>query len=104
VAEVGHHLLEGMTVVEDHLLVCLHLLDFLLLGVVGFEVVVVAEGSRAVVVVGVADCHLVPKRDYLHCRSVQHLLLLLLLLPKSPFLSPFPWDKSRKSLSTMVSG
>jgi hypothetical protein len=91
VAEVDHCLPEGMTVVENHLLDYLHLRDFLVLGVVVSEVlVVVAVGSRAVVVVGAAGYRLAPNQDYPYCRSVQHLLRLLLLLPKSPFhfLSP----------------
>jgi hypothetical protein len=87
VTEVDHHLLE--VAVADHLLDRQHLLGFLVPGVVGLEVVVVvAVGLRAVVVVGAADHRLALNRDYLHCHSVQHPLLLLLLLPKSPCLSP----------------
>jgi hypothetical protein len=90
VAEVDHYLLGVRAAVEDHPLVRQYLLDSLVPGVVGPEVVVVVVvGSRVVVVVGAADYRLALNRNYLHCRSVQHLLLLL-LLPESPCLSPFP--------------
>jgi hypothetical protein len=89
VAEVDYHLSEAMLAVKDHLLNCLYQLDFLVPGIVGSEVVVlVAVGSRAVVVFGAAYCHLTPNWDVIHRCSVWYLYHLLLLLP-NPLFYPF---------------
>jgi hypothetical protein len=82
VAEVDHRLLEAMEVMEDHLL------NYQRCCAGGSEVLVVAVGSRVMMLVGAAYYRLVQNQGLYHYHSARQFIHFLLLL-ENLFLSPF---------------